>query len=62
MAVTPKDHTGEIELRPDGWARFEATVDAALKSAPKHKAAKSEKASQKRSALRPHRKPVSKDV
>ncbi len=27
----------EIELRPDGWARFEAAVDAAIKSGPKHR-------------------------
>jgi hypothetical protein len=27
----------EIELHPDGWARFEGAVDAALKSGPKPK-------------------------
>ena len=29
----------EIELRPDGWARFEAAVGAAAKSGPKHRIA-----------------------
>lgn len=29
----------EIELRPDGWARFEAAVGAAIKSGPKHRGA-----------------------
>jgi hypothetical protein len=30
----------EIELRPDGWERFEKAVDAAVKGGPKHRAAK----------------------
>lgn len=28
-----------IELRPDGWARVERAVDAAVKSGPKHRQA-----------------------
>jgi hypothetical protein len=27
------------DVRPDGWARFERAVDAAVKSGPKHKTA-----------------------
>jgi len=27
----------EIELRPDGWARFETAVGAAVMSGPKHR-------------------------
>ena len=27
----------KIELRPDGWERFENAVDAAVKSGPKHR-------------------------
>jgi len=27
----------EIELRPDGWDRFQTAVDAAVKSGPKHR-------------------------
>jgi len=30
----------EIELRPDGWARFETAVGAAIKGGPKHRTAK----------------------
>ena len=30
----------EIELRKDGWERFEKAVDAAIKSGPKHKVVK----------------------
>jgi len=33
----PKGSTAEIELRPDGWNRFEQAVDAAVKSGPKHR-------------------------
>jgi hypothetical protein len=34
----PKESTAdEIELRPDGWERFEQAVDAAIKSGPKHR-------------------------
>jgi hypothetical protein len=29
----------DIELRPDGWERFERAVGAAVKSGPKHRAA-----------------------
>jgi hypothetical protein len=28
----------DIELRPDGWERFERAVGAAVKSGPKHRA------------------------
>jgi hypothetical protein len=33
----------EIELRPDGWARFEIAIGAAVKSGPKHRAASKKK-------------------
>jgi len=29
-----------VDLRPDGWERFERAIDAAVKAGPKHKAAK----------------------
>jgi hypothetical protein len=29
-----------VELRPDGWERFEKAVDAAVKSGPKRRSAK----------------------
>jgi RNA:NAD 2'-phosphotransferase (TPT1/KptA family) len=32
--------TKEIELRPDGWERFDRAVTAAAKSGPKHRATK----------------------
>jgi hypothetical protein len=35
----PKE-TKEVELRSDGWQRFERAVDAAVKSGPKHRASK----------------------
>jgi hypothetical protein len=42
--MTGKPSEGEekpkIELRPDGWGRFERAVDAAVKSGPKHKLGK----------------------
>lgn len=30
----------EVELRPDGWNRFESAVDAAVKSGPHHRQSK----------------------
>jgi hypothetical protein len=48
MAANPKRSRGskaepEIELRPDGWGRFERAVGAAVKSGPLHrKAAKTD--------------------
>jgi hypothetical protein len=30
--------SAEIELRPDGWQRFEAAISAAVKSGPQHRA------------------------
>jgi hypothetical protein len=30
----------DVELRPDGWERFEKAVDAAVKSGPKRRSAK----------------------
>lgn len=30
----------KIELRPDGWERFERAIDAAVESGPKHRAMK----------------------
>jgi hypothetical protein len=32
----PRD-AADIELRPDGWERFEKAVDAALHTKPKHR-------------------------
>jgi hypothetical protein len=38
----PKESTdSDIELRPDGWERFEKAVEAGLKSGPKHRPSKS---------------------
>jgi hypothetical protein len=31
------DKIKDSDLRPDGWERFEAAVDAAIKSGPKHR-------------------------
>jgi hypothetical protein len=30
--------SSDIELRPDGWERFERAIGAAVKSGPKHRA------------------------
>jgi hypothetical protein len=35
MAKSPEEKD-EIELRPNGWERFEKAVDAAIKGGPKH--------------------------
>jgi hypothetical protein len=37
MRKPRKEDVSEVELRPDGWERFESAVDAALKSGPKHR-------------------------
>jgi hypothetical protein len=34
----------KLELRPDGWERFNRAVTAAAKSGPKHRVAKKRKA------------------
>jgi hypothetical protein len=34
------DTKKELELRPDGWERFNRAVTAAAKSGPKHRVAK----------------------
>ena len=39
----PRKTHDKIELRPDGWQRFESAVDAAVKSGPKHRVAKPSK-------------------
>jgi hypothetical protein len=46
MKEKPKPKPDEIELRPDGWERFEKAVDAAVKSGPKPKAPRKRGASQ----------------
>jgi hypothetical protein len=38
----------EIELRPDGWERFERAVGAAVKSGPLHRTAKPKPAKKQR--------------
>jgi hypothetical protein len=40
MVKPPKKELTEIELRPDGWARFEHAVDAGVKAGPMHRIAK----------------------
>jgi hypothetical protein len=40
MVHAPKSKIEQPEPRPDGWARFERAVDAAVKGGPKHRAAK----------------------
>jgi len=42
----------DIELRPDGWERFERAVGAAVSSGPKHRPGAT--------AKRPPRKPIKK--
>lgn len=39
----------KIELRPDGWKRFERAVDAAVKNGPKHRVSKKVETKKKRS-------------
>jgi hypothetical protein len=39
--------TEQFEPRPDGWERFEKAVDAALHTAPKHRATKPDAQQQK---------------
>jgi len=39
-----KKPDAKIELRPDGWERFNRAVTAAAKSGPKHRVAKKKKA------------------
>jgi hypothetical protein len=36
---TTKPQRDEIELRPDGWERFEKAIDVAVKAGPKHRTA-----------------------
>ena len=42
--MAKSDPKKEIELRPDGWERFDRAVTAAAKSGPKHRVAKKRKA------------------
>jgi hypothetical protein len=37
----------ELELRPDGWERFDRAVTAAAKSGPKHRVTEKPKAKKK---------------
>jgi hypothetical protein len=30
-------HTRKVELRPDGWERFESAIDAAIRSGPRYR-------------------------
>lgn len=39
VSSTKPVKTKDVELRPDGWERFEKAVDAAVKAGPKHRAA-----------------------
>jgi hypothetical protein len=48
------DQAKEVELRPDGWERFNRAVTAAVKSGPKHRAASKPK---KTKAKQPKTKP-----
>jgi hypothetical protein len=41
MAKT--DPKKELELRPDGWERFDRAVTAAVKSGPKHRVGEKKK-------------------
>ena len=40
MTRPAKKREPEVELRPDGWARFKRAVAAAAKAGPKHRKAK----------------------
>ena len=42
-----KDASKDIELLPNGWARFARAVDAAIESGPKHRVVKKAKAKKK---------------
>jgi hypothetical protein len=44
--------TADIELRPDGWERFQRAVSAAVKSGPKHRPEKSKNKTGKNSVSR----------
>jgi hypothetical protein len=43
----PSKEKQEAEIVPDAWERFERAVDAAIKSGPKHRAAKKKTATKK---------------
>jgi hypothetical protein len=43
MDKSTKKTDQEIELRPDGWERFEKAVDAAVKGGPRHRVKPSQK-------------------
>jgi hypothetical protein len=45
--------TADIELRPDGWERFEKAVDAAAKSGPKHRREPTPKTKERPASKRP---------
>jgi hypothetical protein len=38
MVMAKSDPKKDLELRPDGWERFDRAVTAAVKSGPKHRA------------------------
>jgi hypothetical protein len=42
---TEPEQVEDIELRPDGWERFEKAVDAALRTPPQHRTKPQEKPS-----------------
>jgi hypothetical protein len=39
----PDPKSEKVELRPDGWERFDRAVTAAVKSGPKHRVAEKKK-------------------
>ena len=45
----------EVELRPDGWGRFEAAVGAAVKRGPQHRAARPSAKKAQKTAKKPRR-------
>lgn len=49
MAKPPKKVQSKIELRPDGWERFQCAVSAAAKSGPKHRPVKKQNQPKKKS-------------
>jgi hypothetical protein len=50
-AMAKSDPNKELELRPDGWERFNRAVKAAIKSGPKHRVAKKKKATVKKKKI-----------
>jgi hypothetical protein len=54
MAKNPAKES-DVELRPDGWERFDRAVTAAAKSGPKHRVAEKKKKAKKASKDKPKR-------